>query len=338
MKKFFIVFLMFCGVINYANAKIQNVGATGYGKSEYEATIDAIDNAIRQTSVVSGGADSAKIVSADYHLEDTREIKAKVEKKSWFKSITDGWFDDDKQQVSADYKEDVFVDYKGGKIDESLRIEERNINQKYQGKIEGYSVKSVSEKKGKYTVEIEAKVFVTDDYVSPDLVKKSKYSVVITGFEGKKKWDCLTDADLITAWEKDISRSKKLTVVDRSNFDKQAKELGLLNDDIAKRENLNKLKQLEIADYLLVGRIERFNINRTDKTIQLTGEKVQKTDAKLTVSYKLIETATMEIVSTDSVSKSIHYESGASCNTVENALVKKVSDELMEILISDISK
>ena len=330
MKKFIVATVCFLAGIVAADARVEKVTATGYGASEYEATVDAIDNAIRQTSVVSGGGDSVKIKSAEYNMTDTRQIKASG--KTWWKF----WDKDKDSKTTVDAGESVSIDYRGGSVHEEYRETERDIKMKYDGKIEGYSVLSMEKKDGKFTAKIEAKVFVVDDYESPDLVKKSKYRVVVTEFAGKKNWDCLSPTPITGAIERNISRSKKLTLVDRANFDKQLKELGLVTSDVANRENQSKLKQVQVADYMLVVTIDSFNISRTEKDIEKTKEHISKTDGTLEISYKLIETATMDIVSSESVEKSVHYDSKASCATVAEALAKKSGDALSDKLLVDL--
>ena len=327
-----IIITAICAIVftSGAYARVEKVIATGYGASEFEATADAIDNAIRQTSVVSGGGDDVKIKSAEYKMTDTRKVKASG--KAWWKF----WDKDNDSKTTTDAGESFSVDYRGGTLTEEYRETERNIKMKYDGKIEGYSVLSMDKKDGKFTTKIEAKVFVVDDYVSPDLVKKSKYRVVVTDFAGKKNWDCLSSKPIAGAIERNIARSKKLTLVDRANFDKQLKELGLVTSDIANRENQSKLKQVQVADYMLVVTIDNFNISRTEKDIAKTKEHISKTDGTLEISYKLIETATMDIVSSDAVEKSVHYDSKASCATVSEALAKKSGDALADKLLVDL--
>lgn len=357
MRKIFPVFAISAILMCPAFAKVEKVVATGTGATEYEATVDAIDNAIRQNSNVAVNGGSGKIVNAKHDLEDHRKADASHSasvsgsasfeasssssenassgsKKKWWQ-----FWRKSESHASADssYKES-YNDKGSSDISshEELSYAERDINMKYQGKIEGYKVLEMKQKGKKYTAKIEAKVFVVDDYVSPDMVKKSKYRVAITDFEGKRNWDCLSEKMIVKPLEKKLVKSKKVTMVDRANFDKQMKELGLLNKDIANRENQSKLKQVAIADYILVGQIESFNINRTEKDIALTGEHISKTDVSVTVSYKLIETATMDIVSSESSTQSLHFDRRASCADAANRLAELAGKDLADKMIEDV--
>lgn len=340
-------------------AKVEKVIAVGVGGTEYEATVDAIDNAIRQNSDVSVDGGSGKIIHAKYDLEDHEKYSDNDRVK--VSAHADGSYSEDyadqesaggtkkwwqfwkkssyKSSAKANYNADVATDSKSStdaSIHEELSYAERDINMKYKGKIEGYKILEMKHKGKKYTAKIEAKIFVVDDYVSPDMVKKSEYRLAMTDFEGKRNWDCISDKMVVKPLQKQLVKSKKVTMVDRANFDKQMKELGLLNTDIANRENQSKLKQVAIADYILVGQIDSFNIKHTEKDIALTGEHVSKTDASLQISYKLIETATMDIVSSDSTTKSVHFDYNAGCNAVANRLVEQAGVDLADKMIEDV--
>ena len=332
MNKLIVGICGMCIVANAAHARVEKVTAIGYGASEYLATADAIDNAIRQTSTVSGGGDSVKVKTEEFNMVDTRKVKASG--KKWWKF----WQKDKDSKTTEDSGAEMSVDYRGGEVHADYIQTEREIQMKYSGQIEGYSVISMDKDKNgkKYTAKIEARVFVVDDYVSPDMVQKSKYRVVVTDFAGQKTWDCLSPKPITGVLEREIAQSKKMTLVDRANFDKQLKELGLVTSDIANRENQSKLKQVQVADYMLVASIDNFTINRTEKDIAKTKEHISKTDGTLSISYKLIETATMDVVSSDSVEKSVHYDSKASCNTVAEALAKKTAGALATAMLTDV--
>lgn len=359
MNKIFYIVALSAILTLPAQARVENVIATGTGSTEYEATVDAIDNAIRQNTDVTVNGGSGKIINKKYDLEDHRkadahhsvsvsdnsnyDTKASYEetensggKKHWWqfwrKSSSSTHVNLDSshnEQTNAKASSDI-------SSHEELSYAERDINMKYKGKIEGYKVLEMKQKGKKYTAKIEAKIFVVDDYVSPDLVKKSQYRVAITDFEGKRNWDCMNEQMIVKPLQKKLVKSKKITMVDRANFDKQMKELGLLNKDIVNRENQSKLKQVAIADYILVGQIDSFNINRTEKDIALTGEHVSKTDISVAVSYKLIETATMDIVSSESTTQSLHFNYRAGCADAANRLAEQAGKDLADKMLDDL--
>lgn len=341
MNKLIIASLLLIPSVGFA--RVETVRATGVGANETEATVNAIDNAIRQTSVVTGGASSYKSISGEFNMTDNRNIRAsasfdsKSTSETNEKSETDSpwWKFWEKSSSSESHHESGSYKASGG-VHSDFNINEHDVMQKYKGQIEGYQVVSMKCKDKKCTTEIDAKVFVVDHYQSPDMVQKSKYRVAVTDFAGKQKWNCLTDDMLMSAMEQTITKSKKMTVVDRANFDKQMKELDLVIDDIANRENKSKLKQVQIADYLLIGEIQNFAITKTEHNIEKTGEHIVKSDAKLTVSYKLIETATMDIVSSDETTKSLHFDKAVSCSDVAESLAKSVGTNLTDNMLTEI--
>ena len=109
-----------------------------------------------------------------------------------------------------------------------------------------------------------------------------------------------------------------------------------MGKDLANEDNLNKLKQIKIADYLLIVTVEDFNALTQTKEIQLTGEKITTGAANLSASYKLIETATMEIVSMNDVSEDMTLGADSSCNGTVSHLSKKISKELVDSLLADL--
>ena len=359
MKNIFSVFAISAILVTPALAKVEKVIAVGTGATEYEATVDAIDNAIRQNTDVTVNGGSGKIINMKHDLEDHRKADASHSvsvsgnsnydsNASYEETANSGgkkhWWQFWRKRSSSTHvsSNSAYREQANAKSasdissHEELSYTERDINMKYKGKIEGYKVLEMKQKGKKYTAKIEAKIFVVDDYVSPDMVKKSAYRVAITDFEGRRNWDCVGEKMIIKPLQKQLVKSKKITMVDRANFDKQMKELGLLNKDIANRENQSKLRQVAIADYILVGQIDSFNINRTEKDIELTGEHISKTDVSIAVSYKLIETATMDIVSSDSTTKSLHFDYRAGCADAANRLAEQAGKDLANKMLEDI--
>ena len=93
---------------------------------------------------------------------------------------------------------------------------------------------------------------------------------------------------------------------------------------------------IKIADYLLIVTVDDFGAATQTREIKLTGEKITSGTANLSVSYKLIETATMEIVSMNDVAHDISLSGASSCNGAISTLSKKAGKELVNSLLSDI--
>lgn len=350
MKKYFIIGMMAAFIALPSYAKIIETTASGTGSSEYAATMDAIDNAVRQTHKVDVKNDKGVDLSETHVVvKDDTKIKAKASTKTktsmWSK--VKGWFGGGlSESESYDSSAEASYSYekKGGNQEFHDTSVSRQIEMKYKGAIESYEVIESKESKGKWTVKIKAKVKQLDEYVSPDLVDKAKYRVAIVPSGNATQWGCL-GAKKNSKYIEDIAikdmtdkivKSKKMSVVDRDNIDKQLKELSLLNKDLANPDNANKLKQIAIADYLLIVTVDSFNASTTTKTIELTGEKVTKGSANLELSYKMIETATMDIVASGSDSADMSLGGGASCSNSVSTLTKKTAKNLVDDLLGQL--
>ena len=348
MKKHLIIGIVVALIALPSYAKIIETTASGTGVSEYAATMDAIDNAVRQTHKVDVKNDKGVDLSETHIvIKDDTQVKAKAQAKTSAWSKVKGWFGGDSSEAeSYDSAAEASYSYekKGGNQEFHDTSVSREIEMKYKGAIESYEVLSSKESKGKWTVKIKAKVKQLDEYVSPDLINKAKYRVAIVSSGNTTQWNCLgskksskyiEDIAIKNMTDK-VVNSKKMSVVDRDNIDKQLKELSLLNKDLANPDNANKLKQIAIADYLLIITTDSFNASTTTKTLELTGEKITKGSANIELSYKLIETATMDIVASGSDSTDMSLGAGASCSSVVSSMTKKLSKSLSEDLLNQI--
>ncbi len=334
-----------------ANAKIETVNATGYGKNVYAATIDAIDNAVRQSNPVAVQHDKVTDLSVKrIVLKDERDIDAEYEAKQVFENNvaeeSNGVFLSKLKFWSKDNSsEKTRYRNKGGTVEFSDESIQREVQAQYQGVLYGYEiVKTEEQKDGTWKVSIAAKVKKVEEYKSPDLVAKAKYTVAIVPSDNGYSWKCISgnkksksiEEKIIDQISTPLVKSKKLTVVERDNINKQLKELSLLGKNLANENNLNKLKQIKIADYLLIVYVDGFNAAIQNKEIQLTGEKITTGSANLSVSYKLIETATMEIISMNDVSEDMSLGAGSSCDSTISQLAKRVGKELVDSLLTDL--
>lgn len=350
MKKYLIIGVVAMLFALPLHAKVIETTATGTGSSEYVATMDAIDNAVRQTHKVEVKNDKGVDLSETHVVvkDDTQiKVKSSAKAKTSFWSKVKGWFGgNSSESESFDSASESSYSYekKGDNQEFHDTSVSRQIEMKYKGAIESYEVLESKESHGKWKVKIKAKVKQLDEYVSPDLVNKAKYRVAIVPSGNKTQWNCIGGKKSSKYIEdiaiKDITNkivaSKKMSVVDRQNIDKQLKELSLLNKDLANPDNANKLKQIAIADYLLIVTVDSFNAYTSTKTIELTGEKVAKGSANIEISYKLIETATMDIVASGSDSNDMSLGAGASCSNAISTLTKKTSKNLADDLLGQL--
>jgi len=287
-------------VTSFATAKEVTTEAQGIGDDYDWAVATAIDNAVKQTSEI-------KV-----------ERNAPIEK--------------------ATIKAQGIVD-----IDASAEI--KNIDARYKGRVKSFEVLSTEEKKGKTYVKIKAVILQPDDYTSPGLGQKGKYSLSIVPFKGPKNFPCMGTSissdniskQLNNGLVADIQKSKKFNIVDRQNMDSYAEEALLIEADLAKNEYKNKMKQITSADYLLVGSVDGFATSSAETHIELTRELYIDSAASMQVSYRLIETATMEIIASGVVEKSITKEGAfSSCPNVAKALGQKISKQISGEMLAEL--
>lgn len=331
MRCFFLtLFLALFSVETYA--KDVEVEAVGVGKDYDWAVMNALDNAVKQTNdvVINRTAPMSKM-----EVNTNEKLGVSIEEQAHYNdgSLVGG-------DKSASYSGKGNVQYSA---DASVELKE--INAKYEGKITSYNVIS-SEKKddGLYYVKIKAIVKKTDDYESPDLIRKAKYTLSIVPFKADKQISCVgqkvSSAPLIekisSVLSENLFKSKKFNIVDRDNLDAYADELSLVANGLTK-EDKGRLKNIASADYILVGKIENFNTNKTTQNVPMTGESYSNSSASIQISYKLLETATMEVIFASSVDEGLKKGgSFSSCNNVEKELAKKAGNKIANDILRDL--
>lgn len=337
MKK--LLFALFLLTSFVVNAKEVMVTATGSGKARDFAIMDAVENAVRQTTEITVERDKAF---------QQLDIKASGEYTRQKSDIRSRSTEEDGKVVSGSKKQRDNLD--SHKITANLENNSKEILAKYKGSVQSYQIVKEEQKDNLVYVTINAVVIKEDvydshDYKSKGLVKKADYSLAVLPFKATKQLNCLGKKvsidelnTLITnAFVENLVPSRKFNLVDRNNLDNYADELALITDDMTLPENKVKLKNIVSADYILVGTIENFMATSKKEYLELTGETSYESSSKLKLSYRILETATMEIVSSGSVEKKFSKESAfSSCYNVEELLVGRVVKDASNKLLTDI--
>lgn len=309
IKYTFIIALSFF-VTTVANAKIVETQANGYGDDYDMAVMNALENAVRQTSEV------------------------KISQNA--------------PQVSATAKSDVDIDLeqKGmlndkslkGSLNEKVSVKIKMIEATYSGKIKSYEVVSEEkEKNGNFKVRIKAKVDVVEDYKSSDLVTKAKDKLVIMPFKGSNSYRCAgssisldkINSSITNKLTNKLSKTRKFSIVDRRNLDNYAQEALLIASDLTATSDKNKIRNIAAADYMIVGTINDFTANTTTERVEVLDETVSKTKAELSVEYSIIEVATTEVIFSESADFTIRKEKGIkNCNKILDELADKITTQI----------
>ena len=99
-----------------------------------------------------------------------------------------------------------------------------------------------------------------------------------------------------------ISETKKFALIDRQYMDLTNAELNLIKGTDFKLEELARLGNRVGTDYLVVGKINKANQWIEEKIMRTTGKKFETVNSEITLSIRMIDVATSQIIYTDEVS------------------------------------
>lgn len=370
--KYLLSLICICVFSFSASAKIKIVQATGSGMDERLATMNAIESAIMQTHAVSMNGSTTRTKEIHEDASSSFKGKGKVNENtdasfsasaeqsaSASASSGRGLFNKDSASISAsekasvsgkassNYHADYDIDNKSSAAYNYKEVEQE-IKANYKGQLEGYKILKTEQKDGKYYVTIEAKVFEMDEYKSKDLVKKAKYSVALAPIEktSSVSYKCngsnmsSVPEDILNAITENLVSSRRLNIVDRSSMNARMKELSLTTSGLTDRNDMNKLAKVLSADYMLVATVDTYDLSQNSRVLEITGETITSVSGKISLSYKLFETATTEIVAASHVEESINLQNvSMSCSDLSSKLIKKIaksqSDKMLTFLFND---
>mgnify|MGYP002769001915 FL=1 len=351
MKK--IILALFLCTAFSAQAKEITVTAYGEGDDYDWAVMNAVENAVRQTTEITvegKGLHKLDVAatasfdanhSAGYSSSDSLNTE---EKKLKGVLPQNNSFNGSKQNTQA-FNESASANAMVGVRDNS-----KDILAKYKGSVSSYEVLEQTQENGKYRVKIKATVIKEDvydshDYKSKNLVKKSEYSLAIMPFKVARNAICLgknlnssdTNAVISNLFIEKLAPSRKFNLVDRNNLDDYAAEMALIEADMTLPENKVKLKNVAAADYILVGSVDNFSASTRKEYIPLTGETSYESFSKVKISYRILETATMEIVSAGSSEQKFSKDGAfSSCENVKELLFKRAITDAAGKILADI--
>ena len=400
MKKLVITLLMFVSFNAYA-VEVETI-AEGFGESYDWAVLNAVENAVRQTSDINI-ENNVGLQKIDTSASVTREKKS-GEESSFSANLnakTKGDFDiDGNSNYNQDFK---YQNNESEQIRAEVKDNSKYIPAKYEGVVSSYEVLEHTENNGQHKIKIKAKIikecralpncatqkadcscyvcnngyklvdkeclpcengelcgctngkkwskdsqeciYDAHDYQSKDLIKKSRYSLAVLPFKTIKPLNCLgtkfcsNEANTLinNAFIEALVPTRKFNVVDRNNLDSYNNELALITADLTLPENKNRLKNIVPADYILVGSIDNFSASSSKQYVEITKETLYDSYSKLKISYRILETATMEIISSGSVEKSFSKEGRFSnCTNVFDLLIKRAATDATTQLLTDI--
>lgn len=335
------------------HAKEITVTAYGEGETYDWAVMNAVENAVRQTSDISiqghglHKVDVSSTISHDSSFESEAHVKGKLNIETYERE----GFASDQNRLKIKEKGDADVKASANEsVTANFQDNSKDILAQYQGVVSAYDVLEHSEENGKHKVKIKATIFKEDvydshDYKSKSLVKKADYSLAIMPFKMAPNVTCLgkkpNAKDLNTTisnlFIEKLAPSRKFNLVDRNNMDDYASEMAIIQGDMTLPENKVKLKNLAAADYILVGTVDTLTASTGKSYIALTGETNYSSSSKLKISYRILEAATMEIVSAGSTEKTFSKNGAfSSCANLEQLLFEKAISDASDKILTDI--
>lgn len=334
------------------NANAKEIVVTAYGEGDdYDwAVMNAVENAVRQTSDIAIQSDGLHKVdvsttvkhNASFESEANANDRLNVDIKERDNLLPET------KQLGAEENAQIKVKANADEtVTARFRDNSKDIMAKYKGSVSSYEVLEHSEENGKHKVKIKAVVFKYDphDYKSKSLVKKADYSLAIMPFKMAQNINCQgkkTDIKelntiISNTFIEKLAPSRKFNLVDRNNLDDYAAEMSIIEGDMTLPENKVKLKNLAAADYILVGTVDNFTASTSKNFVALTGETNYSSSSKLKISYRILEAATMEIVSVGSTEKTFSKDGVfSSCSNVEQLLFERAIGEAAEKILTDI--
>ncbi len=102
-----------------------------------------------------------------------------------------------------------------------------------------------------------------------------------------------------------LVNSQKFTVLDRANLSDVVNEDELSESMWAAPNQTEKIAKLIVADYIVIGRLNRLVVTEKKQHVELTGENIEMFTAKMDVQLKIIKVSTGRIVFADSVEENL---------------------------------
>ncbi|MBK2123644.1 CsgG/HfaB family protein [Fangia hongkongensis] len=203
------------------------------------------------------------------------------------------------------------------------------------GVIDSYRVQKSVQKDKIWTVTVEVTYSEYTSLVSKKEQQKNTLAILPFQFSPGSVSGELNPLQLRDLLYQDIQNkltaSSLFRVMDRSNIDQKAyeKEMALILSNRTSSEQKARFGAQVGADYLLVGNVQRLVFKKVKKDFY--GGDFSQWHVQMTVNYRLLETATMQVLKTDNIRTSI------SPNEVNKILQDPMNtkDDVLNRLVSE---
>jgi len=305
MKKIFIILILsILPIVMFAKIETTYLSVQGVGDTKSDAIRDALIESIKQRNGVS--------ISS---------------KREYYKSINEIGVSSD-----GDSSHTVAI----------LESSQKRVAEATKGFIRNYSIKNAYKKSGQWHVDIEIKFL---NYKAPGYSPHKRRKIAILPFDFKSSYAIFNKlrsgrivSDLFTqSLISKMTQSRKFSILDRENdrYYQQEKNI-ILSVDTDKQELLKLGKRLG-ADYLLVGKLLDFSLDRVDETSNIGLPTKSYIKSSSTISYRIIVISTGQIKWSETVSQSFNLPKKQT--SLEAALVgicDKMTDKIVENILQNI--
>ena len=343
MKKIFekIIFPFFLLVILSSNSlseiKFKEVTVSGIGQSYEEALNNAFAEAI---SMVNGKNVQTltiiRVLGGDSIPKEVKQDKKKEKEVGGF--LADFLSDLKQLQEAEGTKKKKKVEKKDEKKDEKSS-DKVKYSQKYlkqiidetKGGIKSYKIinKEINAS-GWHLIEVSAEVAFFNLPKEAMRVRMAAFPFRLYEIEGDhKRFQRLLDQNINDYFV----QTKKFTMLDRSFIEEVAKEQQTILDGKTPAAEMAKIGNEISADFILVGSVENFNINEKVTKILSSDQEIRRNEASIYMSYRLIDVATKQINSSNTIQYKIQLPQNVEKPDAEIiSIISKILGE--EILFS----
>lgn len=262
---------VFCSQVLAAGVVTKTVQVTGTGSSRTVAVQAALTEAVAQVSGISLKTETASVSAA--------ASSATIEEKGV-----------DKQEQSATAVSDAMAS---------------TTQTKTAGHVKSFSVLDVTqEPNGLYKAVVDADISV---YKDDGQSNRRRIAVVPFSYRGNTELVKDFDNRLRQSLVDYLTGTRHFAVLDRDYQGQRYEELaGLLNPDV-KPEERARIGNALGADYILVGKINNFEIKQKNTTEPYTKEIRKSIEGHVSLSWRLVEAATGQVAASGTEDKTVKF-------------------------------
>ncbi|MCK5680036.1 hypothetical protein KAI46_04410 [bacterium] len=220
---------------------------------------------------------------------------------------------------------------------------QQKVNTSTKGTVKQYEILSKSQAPGtdgQWVVSIEATIA---KYVSSQQINRTRLAV-IPFIISQSNDELETFSTQITqALVSFLTQTRRFAMLDREFSAEQQRELDFLKREDVPVEEMARIGNKIGTDFIVIGKVEKL-IHRTSSiTLKRSGKKISSTICGVNVSYRVIDIATGQILSSDSYTCT-NKVNGTSCHYPEMALKaassfgKKISESVFPIAVVSVSE